>query len=115
MPVWHISPRPKVGTTLWSHDAAFLYRVARTKIVRHVKVIADATPYDPAYTSYFVRRKHRRRTLDSAGYIDGSLTADFQGDVLPTPDDLALVGVACLGILPSFRRMNAIHDCICKA
>ncbi len=39
-------------------------------------------------------------TLDSAGDIDGILTADFQGDELPTPDDLVLVGVACLGACP---------------
>lgn len=44
-------------------DMFKLYRMASTKIVRHVKVIADATPYDPAYTSYFVRRKQQRRTL----------------------------------------------------
>jgi len=44
-------------------DMFRLIRVASTKIVRHVKVIADATPYDPAYTSYFARRKLQRRTF----------------------------------------------------
>ena len=44
-------------------DMFRLIRVASTKIVRHIKVIADATPYDPAYTSYFVRRKQLRRSL----------------------------------------------------
>ena len=39
-----------------------LVRVATTKIVRHVKVIATATPYDPAYTSYFEKRKRQRRS-----------------------------------------------------
>jgi len=44
-------------------DMFRLIRVASTKIVRHVKVIATATPYDPAYTSYFVQRKQQRRTI----------------------------------------------------
>ncbi len=38
-----------------------LYKVAKTKIVRHVKVIAEATPYHPAYVSYFEHRKRLRR------------------------------------------------------
>ena len=44
-------------------DMIRLVRVASTKIVRHVKVKALATPYDPAYISYFERRKkHLRRS-----------------------------------------------------
>ncbi len=43
-------------------DMFRLIRMASTKIVRHVKVIAKATPYDPAYNSYFERRKRQRRS-----------------------------------------------------
>jgi len=43
-------------------DLFRLIRVASTQIVRHVKVIAEATPYDPAFTSYFERRKRQRRS-----------------------------------------------------
>ena len=34
-----------------------LYRVARTKIERHIKVRAEANPYDVAYHEYFEKRK----------------------------------------------------------
>jgi len=43
-------------------DMFRLIRMASTKIVRHVKVIATATPYNPAYTSYFEKRKRQRRS-----------------------------------------------------
>ncbi len=49
--------------TVDGHSDMFgLIRVASTKIVRHVKVIANATPYDPSYTSYFEQRKRQRRS-----------------------------------------------------
>ncbi|MFK7997884.1 MAG: hypothetical protein AB8B87_27415, partial [Granulosicoccus sp.] len=41
-------------------DMIRLIQVSSTKIVRHVKVIATATPYDPAYTSYFEKCKRLR-------------------------------------------------------
>ena len=34
-----------------------LYRVGKTKIERHIKVRANANPYDPAYTDYFEKRR----------------------------------------------------------
>ena len=34
-----------------------LHRAAGTKIERHIKVRAEATPYDPRYTEYFARRR----------------------------------------------------------
>jgi RNA-directed DNA polymerase len=45
-----------------------LYRTASTKIQRHIKVRADANPYDPKYTQYFNNRNRsrRRRLQDSA-------------------------------------------------
>lgn len=36
-----------------------LIHVARTKIVRHVKIRAEAMPYDPAFIEYFERRRRR--------------------------------------------------------
>jgi RNA-directed DNA polymerase len=38
-----------------------LFKAESLPIVRHVKVQADAIPYDPAYTDYFVARARRRR------------------------------------------------------
>ena len=43
-------------------DMFRLVRVANTKIIRHVKVKATATSYDPAFTSYFERRKLQLRS-----------------------------------------------------
>jgi RNA-directed DNA polymerase len=34
-----------------------LYQVAKTVIERHIKVRADANPYDPQYTEYFEKRR----------------------------------------------------------
>ena len=34
-----------------------LYRAAATRIERHIKVRAEANPYDPHYTDYFERRR----------------------------------------------------------
>jgi RNA-directed DNA polymerase len=45
-----------------------LYRTASTKIQRHIKVRADANPYDPKYTQYFNNRnRSRRRRLQDSG------------------------------------------------
>ena len=38
-------------------DVLSLYRVAQTLIERHIKVRADANPYDPDYTEYFEKRR----------------------------------------------------------
>jgi RNA-directed DNA polymerase len=38
-----------------------LFSAASTVIVRHIKIKADASPYDPAYGDYFARRKASRR------------------------------------------------------
>jgi RNA-directed DNA polymerase len=37
-----------------------LFSAASLPIVRHVKVQAHATPYDPAFVDYFANRAHRR-------------------------------------------------------
>ncbi len=38
-----------------------LFQAARIPITRHVKIRADATPYDPAFTDYFAQRARSRR------------------------------------------------------
>jgi RNA-directed DNA polymerase len=38
-----------------------LFNAASVPIVRHVKIQAKATPYDPAYTAYFAQRAQSRR------------------------------------------------------
>jgi len=38
-----------------------LFSAASVAIVRHIKIKADASPYDPAYDYYFARRKASRR------------------------------------------------------
>ena len=37
-----------------------LANISKTPIRRHVKIRADATPYDPAYQEYFAKRQARR-------------------------------------------------------
>jgi len=53
---FHAKTRTVDGTA----DRFRLFRVGNTKIVRHIKVIADATPYDPTYSLYFERRARPR-------------------------------------------------------
>ena len=38
-----------------------LFHAGRVAIIRHVKIRADATPYDPALRDYFERRQRSRR------------------------------------------------------
>jgi len=38
-----------------------LFSIARVPVRRHVKIRAEATPYDPQFTEYFLRRKLLRR------------------------------------------------------
>lgn len=38
-----------------------LFRASSVPIVRHIKIQAQATPYDPAFTDYFARRAQSRR------------------------------------------------------
>ena len=38
-----------------------LFQAASVPIVRHIKIQANATPYDPAFTDYFARRAQSRR------------------------------------------------------
>jgi RNA-directed DNA polymerase len=38
-----------------------LFQAASVPIVRHLKIQAQATPYDPAFTDYFARRAQSRR------------------------------------------------------
>ena len=40
-----------------------LFSAASLPIVRHVKVKAYTTPYDPAYADYFANRARRRRQV----------------------------------------------------
>lgn len=49
------------------HPGMFrLFKLASVKIERHVKVKAEATPYHPAYVSYFERRKQRSSKWNEA-------------------------------------------------
>ena len=38
-----------------------LFKVTSIPIIRHIKIRAHATPYDPAFTEYFIRRAEARR------------------------------------------------------
>ena len=44
-----------------------LYRIASTKIKRHIKIRGTANPYDPKDASYFEQRRHRKRRTTSTG------------------------------------------------
>jgi RNA-directed DNA polymerase len=39
----------------------FLFHAASVPIIRHIKIRADATPYDPAFLDYFTRREQSQR------------------------------------------------------
>jgi RNA-directed DNA polymerase len=41
-----------------------LFKASSVAIKRHIKIKAEATPYDPRFTEYFIKRK-RRSTRDS--------------------------------------------------
>ncbi|MGQ7848777.1 group II intron maturase-specific domain-containing protein [Granulosicoccus sp. 3-233] len=51
----------KTRTVDGNADMFRLVHLASIRIVRHVKVIAAATPYDPNYTTYFEQRRRQRR------------------------------------------------------
>lgn len=45
-----------------------LFQAASVPTIRHIKIRADATPYDPAFRDYFARRQGSRRVNPSAWY-----------------------------------------------
>ena len=55
--VFHAMIRDKHGRAV----PLDLFRAAALPVVRHIKIRADATPYDPAFLDYFARRKASRR------------------------------------------------------
>ena len=48
----------------------FLKVAATTRIIRHVKVKAAATPYDPAFKEYFLHRAIKRQQMNSRAKIN---------------------------------------------
>ncbi len=48
----------RLGTKEGKSRVLSLYRIASTKIERHIKVRGNANPYDPKYTQYFKMRRH---------------------------------------------------------
>ena len=66
---------PRVGSRDWvftgelpkkegGTHTVHLYEVARTRIIRHVKIQGTANPYDPAWEVYFEER-HTHQMLES--------------------------------------------------
>lgn len=55
--VFSASTRNRTGAT----RPLDLFKAASVPIVRHVKIKARATPYDPAYAAYFIQRAQSRR------------------------------------------------------
>lgn len=49
-----------------------LIKASRTRIVRHVKIRAEANPFDPAYTDYFAFRKRRNRNNHDSRFAEES-------------------------------------------
>jgi RNA-directed DNA polymerase len=51
-----------------------LYRASQTRIIRHVKIRGDATPYDPSFTAYLKVRYAKRlagNRITGSSYSDG--------------------------------------------
>jgi RNA-directed DNA polymerase len=47
-----------------------LIKAGRTKIVRHVKIRAEANPFDPAYADYFANRTMRKRNNQDRRFVE---------------------------------------------
>uniref|UniRef100_UPI0036DD868E hypothetical protein n=1 Tax=Photorhabdus sp. RM322S TaxID=3342825 RepID=UPI0036DD868E len=55
------APRQKVYVVKYADEGYLdLFSMASTPIVRHIKIRANATPYDPTYRQYFERRARIR-------------------------------------------------------
>jgi RNA-directed DNA polymerase len=64
-----------------------LFSAVRVPIRRHVKVKAEATPYDPQYTEYFLKRKgNKKKTLESD---QKSSSSKFTNSKTPLDDRVA--------------------------
>ncbi|RZI47723.1 hypothetical protein EDM53_00455, partial [Rickettsiales endosymbiont of Peranema trichophorum] len=46
-------------------------RASETKIRRHVKIRAEANPYDPKFREYFKQREGRRRPVKEVTLLGG--------------------------------------------
>jgi len=64
--VFHATIRDKQGKATYLD----LLLACSVSITRHVKLRADATPYDPAFLEYFVRRQRARR-VTPLGWVGG--------------------------------------------
>ena len=71
--VFFAKVRDESGATV----ALDLFRAASVPIVRHVKIQAKATPYEPAYAAYFTQRARSRRV--SRRTWPGSLSEIYSG------------------------------------
>jgi len=61
------------------HDYVDLFKASSVAIKRHIKIKAEATPYDPRFTEYFSKRE--RRTKRSSPKRKQSTKTE------PTPND----------------------------
>jgi RNA-directed DNA polymerase len=51
----------KIRDVLGGTSCLDLIQASSVAVIRHIKIQAEATPYDPAYTDYFTRRAQSRR------------------------------------------------------
>jgi hypothetical protein len=51
----------KIRDGLGGTSCLALFQASSVAITRHIKIQAEATPYDPAFTDYFTRRAQSRR------------------------------------------------------
>jgi RNA-directed DNA polymerase len=51
------------------HKLIALFKLHTTKIVRHVKIRADANPYDPAYAEYYRKRKLSKSNFKQHAFV----------------------------------------------
>jgi len=66
-----------------------LFKAVHVRIRRHVKVRADATPYDPEYKEYFLNRKLVRRILRTQNQRDIQLKPTISRDKTWTSGSLS--------------------------
>lgn len=71
--IWRVCGWKAIQDKNGKKKPLFLKRAIDTKIRRHIKIIANANPFDPLYKDYFVKRESERKRRCKLSY-DTELT-----------------------------------------
>ncbi len=67
-------------------NSAFLdlFKASKVAIKRHIKIKGEATPYDPTYKEYFLKRKRYRQSLLGNGYKERQTQMEISPSIQST-------------------------------